>query len=112
MQIDNKSVIKNGNFAQHLLILGRKDEATKFLNNTFILNNDKKRPLLIELWFYRYAHYYDEFPEAETKIKQLLDEGVKSIGWILEDNVTKAIADGHPEPEKLKALAKQITTDV
>lgn len=109
MQIDEQSANKNGNFAQHLLILGRKEEANEFLKEAFKLNNGEKRTLLLELWFYRYAHYNNEFPEAEIKIERLLNEGIKSAGWILEDNVYKAIIDGHPEPEKLKALAKKIT---
>jgi len=74
-----------------------------------MINDSGKTDTLLEIWFYRFAHYYDKFPDAETKIQQLLDEGIRSVGWNLEGNVSKAIADGHPEPEKLKELAKQIT---
>ena len=111
LQIERDNGHFNGNYAQFLLILSRKEEATKFLNKAFQLNKNEKNDLQIELWFYHYAHYFKEFPEAETQIKELLNEGIRSLHWNLEENITKAIEDGHPEPEKLKALAKQITTE-
>jgi hypothetical protein len=33
----------------------------------------------------------------------------KSIGWDFSKNIEVAIAEGHPEPEELKRIAKQIT---
>jgi len=111
LQIEPDNATINGNYAQNLLFTERKEKASKFFAKAFRLNNDNRNRILLKLWFNYFAHYYEEHPEAETEIRQLLDEGVRALHWNLEDNVTKAIEDGHPEPKKLKALAKQITTE-
>ena len=111
LQIEPDSANLNCNYAQHLLTTKRKEKATKLFNKAFQVNNGERNRTLIKLWFYRYAHYYSEYPEAETQIKELLNEGLRALHWNFEDNITKVIEDGHPKPEKLKALAKQITTE-
>ena len=65
---------------------------------------------MVELWFYKYAHYTESLAEAESKIEEFVKEGVRSLGWNLEENVEAAIKNGHPNPMKLKELAKRITT--
>ncbi len=97
----------NGNYAQMLLALGRKDEATPLLAKAF--EHCKKDDLLLELWYYRYAHYPEYIMEAKQKVEELLARGVRSPGWELQPNIERAIADGHPEPSELKRLAKAIS---
>lgn len=109
LSIDPKDANCNGNFACLLLIINKKEEATKYLEAAF-LNNNERNGLLAELWFYKYAHYPESIEETEKEIEQLLSEGVRSIGWDLSSNVETAIANGHPHPEKLKELATRITT--
>ena len=99
----------NGNYARFLLITNKKNEATKYLEKAFTLNDNEKNDLLVELWFYKYAHYLESLDEAEKAIEDLLKEEVQSIGWNLDINVEIAIKDGHPNPEKLKELAQRIT---
>ncbi len=99
----------NGNYAHFLLITGRKNEATEYLNKAFRLNGNEKNDLLVELWFYKYAHYIESLKESEKAIEGLLKEGIQSIGWILDSDIEIAIKKGHPNPEKLKELAQRIT---
>lgn len=106
---DTESANNNGNFANLLLMLKRTDEAKNYIEKAFQLNNNLRNDLLIELWFYRYAHYHEFLEEAEKAIEMLLVEGFRSIDWYLERNVEVAIENGHPNPKKLKELADRIT---
>ena len=109
LSIDSENASINGNYASFLLITNRKNEATKYLEKAFQLNNFEKNDLLVELCFYKYAHYFETLDESEKAIEELLKEGVRSIGWILDQNVEVAIENGHPDPVKLKELAERIT---
>ncbi len=109
LELNSENANINGNYAQFLLIVGRKEEATEYLERALKLSSGEKNALTIELWFYRYAHYSEFLNEAEDNIEKLLDEGIRSIGWDLSENVKIAIKNGHPRPERLKELAKKIT---
>jgi tetratricopeptide (TPR) repeat protein len=106
---DSENANNNGNYACFLLVTDRLNESTKYLEKSFHLNNNEHNGLLVELWFYKYAHYFESIDESEKEIELLLKEGVRSIGWNLEQNVQVAIKNGHPNPKKLKELAKRIT---
>lgn len=108
--IDPNNANLNGNYASLLLVTNKISEATTYLELAFKLNKDEKISLLTELWFYKYAHYFDSLEESENAIEELLNEGYQSIGWDLTQNVEIAIKNGHPNPKKLKELAKRITT--
>lgn len=99
----------NGNYAMLLFLLEKRDDAILYLNKAFELNQNKKHDLLIELWFYRYAHCLETIEESQKEIEFLLSEGIRSEFWNLKANVDKAIKDGHPNPEKLKEFAFRIT---
>ena len=70
---------------------------------------DENEGLNLELWFYRYAIFFDEYKEVEKNIEVLLKKGVKSVGWPLDDVLAAAKELGHPDYEKLSELAKRIT---
>ncbi|WP_350292066.1 tetratricopeptide repeat protein [uncultured Croceitalea sp.] len=110
LKIQPEHANNNGNYSQLLLIQERKKVASKFLNKAFQLNGDEKSDLLIELWFYRFAHYPEYLSEAEQKIEKLLGEGIRSIGWDFGENIKVAIKENHPNQKKLKEFAKRITT--
>jgi tetratricopeptide (TPR) repeat protein len=99
----------NSNYAQVLLVKGKIKEADKYIQRAF--NSAKENDTLIELWFYRYAHFPEFLSEAENKIEELLPNGVRSIGWDFNGNIEQATKDGHPNPEKLKEFARRITTE-
>ncbi len=107
--INPESAISNANYAGFLLANNRKEEASKYLDKAFRLNNSEKTGLLVELWFYKYAHYFETIEEAENTIEKLINENVKSIGWNFDLNIETAIKNGHPNPQKLKELAERIT---
>jgi protein O-mannosyl-transferase len=94
-------------YAQILLEKGKKEETEKHLQIAF--NESVENDLLLEIWFYRYAHYPELFKEAEQKIENLLAKGIRSIDWDFDGNITQAIKEGHPNADKLKEFAKRIT---
>lgn len=108
ISIDSNNAVTNGNYAQILLERGQIEEAKKYMDLAFQKTTENE--LLIELWFYRYAHYPEFTKEAELKIEELLSKGLKSLGWDFNGNIEKAIKDGHPNPDKLKEFAQRITT--
>ena len=109
LSIEPEDPNNNGNYASFLLITNRIKEATKYLEKAFSLNNNEKNDLLVELWFYKYAHYLESIEESGKTIEVLLSEGVRSIDWNLDLNVKIAIENGHPNPEKLKEFEQRIT---
>lgn len=111
LSIDPQEANNNGNYAQFLLITERSREALSYLELAFKLNKDEKNDLLVELWFYKYAHYLESLEEAEKTLEELLNQEYRSIGWDLTRNVEIAVKNGHPNPKKLKELAKRITTE-
>ncbi|MDH7904286.1 tetratricopeptide repeat protein [Porphyromonas gingivalis] len=102
-----------GNYA-HFLITCRGDleRADSLIQQAFESadNNEGMKPLLAELWFYRYAHYYEEWgAEAEKELTALLDAGAKSIGWNLAPDIELARKNKHPHIEQVEAFAKALT---
>jgi hypothetical protein len=68
--------------------------------------------LLLELWFYKYAHISDERDKALKEIKSLIcDKNARSIGFGLQNNVDAAVKEGHPNPQLLQQIADIITED-
>ena len=112
LSIEPDNANNNGNYAGFLFLVNRNEEAKKLLEEAYNLNQNEKNDLLIELWFYKYAHDFDSLKESEKKIEELLKEGVQSLYWNLEDHIEIAIENGHPNPERLKEFAKKITTPV
>jgi protein O-mannosyl-transferase len=111
LSINDKDATILGNYAQFLLIRNESKKANEYIKTAISINSGEKNDTLIELWFYRYAHYKEFLEEAEKKLEQLLAENIKSIGWNLDDNVKIAIENGHPYPEKLRDFVKRITTE-
>lgn len=107
-ELDSKDANNNANYAQLLLQQKRIDEATSLIENAF--ENTDEENLLLELWFYRYAHNPAFLEQAEKEIEKLLTKGAKSEGWNFDENIKVAIEEGHPNPERLKELAKMISS--
>ncbi|RYY29746.1 MAG: tetratricopeptide repeat protein [Sphingobacteriaceae bacterium] len=104
---DNANV--NANYAQILLERSKTFEAEKYMLKAFTYKNDDDA--LIELWFYRFAHFPKFILEAEIKIEELLSIGIRSIGWDFSGNIREAIKNKHPKPEKLQEFALKISTE-
>lgn len=101
----------NINYAQFLLERKELFKAEEYLEKALILNAGRKNDILIELWFYRYAHFSEFLIKAENKLKELLSEGIRSIGWNFNGNINEAIENNHPNPEKLQEFALKISTE-
>lgn len=98
----------NGNYAQFLLIKGKKDEAKSYIENAF-KNSFTENDLLVELWFYRFAHYPEYFEEAKKELDTLLEKGIRSIDWDFSRNIEQAKKEGHKDIKLLEEYAKKIT---
>lgn len=99
----------NGNYAKHLITQHRLIDAKNYINTAFELNTDDLASLDLELHFYRYVCFYDEYPEAKSNVESLLEEGIRSPGWHLDNVVEVAKSLNHPEIEEVKRLAAQIS---
>jgi protein O-mannosyl-transferase len=98
----------NGNFSQFLLIQNRKDEAKLYLQKAFELQTNEE-DLLVELWFYKLAHFQEEYPTAKDKLDELIALEYKSPNWDLSQNIEQAIKENHPHIEVLKEYANKIS---
>jgi Tfp pilus assembly protein PilF/MinD-like ATPase involved in chromosome partitioning or flagellar assembly len=97
-----------GNYAKLLFALGRTDEATRLVAQAWE-KKPRVKALLCELHFYAYAHASHLWPDSLKNLKDLLQAGATSKGWPLQENVSAAKRQGHPEPEFLAALARVVS---
>jgi hypothetical protein len=112
MERDPTDANTAANCAQLLLAIGRDIEGFRILEKAFTLvDHTAPPPLLLELWFYSYAHRStdEERREALHQVRALVDSGVRSPGWDLARTVARARTDGHPESTWLAKLADVIT---
>lgn len=96
--------------AQFLLAKGRSAEGLKVLSDAFDAAwrmDPGVRPsaLMLELWVYRYAHDAARRVESLRAAVALIEAGVRCDGWDFRPTVSRAIADGHPNPDILEDLA-------
>lgn len=110
LELDPNDANDNGNYAQFLLIQGQIEKAKEHITKAFE-NHTKENDLLVELWFYRWAHYPEYFDEAKKELDKLLEAGYHSIGWNFDDNIERAKKDGFEDIELLKRYAKRITEE-
>ena len=109
IELDPNNANNTGNYAKHLIVRGKTKRAKSLIQKAFELNQNKNEGLNLELWFYRYAIFFDEYKEAEKNIEDLLNKGVQSVGWYLDDVLKIAKESGHPDYDKLCELEKRIT---
>ncbi|MBN1967926.1 MAG: tetratricopeptide repeat protein [Candidatus Delongbacteria bacterium] len=111
IELGSSDPICLGNYAHTLLILGRKNEAEKFIYDAFD-KNPLEISILSELWFYRFAHFYDEWKEiAKEELDKLISNGPTSPGWNLSEDLIIAAKSKHPEYDLVKDYAKRISEE-
>ncbi len=100
--------ISIGNYAGLLLAQGNKEEGFGELDR--VTKITKIAELIIELWFYHYAHKEDEEDQknALQEIKILITQNVRSRGFSMKANVQRATDDGHHNPKLLSDLERVI----
>jgi Tfp pilus assembly protein PilF len=116
LELDPKNANLVGNSAGLLLAKGQIQKGKDLLNRAFdlIQNYEIQDSLLIECYFYRYAHFFEDTDQMNNdyeKITSLLNQGIRSIGWDFSLNIKRAKQDGHPHPEILVSLADRISKD-
>lgn len=110
LQLEPDSANINVNYAGFLFTIGKKQLAEKHLELALIkANPEQEKDLLLECYFYQYAHIDNKMAEAEVELLKLLDEGITSPGFDLSQNVERATKEGHPFPDKLRDYANRIT---
>jgi Tfp pilus assembly protein PilF len=110
IELDPDDANKVGNYAKFMIEKKELQDARILIQKAFKLNQQNEREdLTLELWFYRYAIFFDEYKEAEKHINGLLDKGIKSTGWYLDDVLAAAKELGHPDYKNLCELKKRIT---
>ena len=110
LELDPNNANNNGNYALCLLEQGMLDKAHELINKAFHYSQDLERDLTLELWFYRYACFYNEYPESKKKVSQLLNKGIRSPGWQL-DKLVEWVKENinHPEYDQVVAFSKEIS---
>ncbi len=109
LELDPGNANNIGNFAKHLIARKEIKKAYDLIQKAFELNQDKRKDLELELWFYRYAIFFNDYKEALQNIEALLEQGITSPGWYLDDVLAVAKELGHSDYKKLSELAKKIT---
>ncbi|HUV03438.1 MAG TPA: SIR2 family protein [Desulfobacteria bacterium] len=113
LDADPTNAIRLGNYAGLLLARGKQEEGFSLLQKALSLA-DEQTPLALECLFYQYAHTKDKKVRDESlaEIKELVQSGVRSLGWNLQNNVKRAVEDGHPDPEFLDKLSRVISEEI
>ena len=99
----------HGNYALFLLQQRHFEKAKISIDKAFQLIQSHEKSLELELWFYRYACFYQDYPESKSQVDSLLQDGVQSPGWPLEgllETVREIVK--HPEYDQVAKFAKQI----
>jgi len=112
LELEPENVNNIGNYAGLLFSLGRVDEGLKYLEQgRNYLDFEHNKELMLECYFYEYAHIESKRETAEVELLALLEQGVVSPEFDLSTNVERAISDGHSHPEKLREYAEKITSE-
>jgi Tfp pilus assembly protein PilF len=109
LEADPKDANNHANFAGLLLAAGRPDGLVVLEKARELLREFALPPAELECEFYRFTH--GPLPEraaALLKIKALLEHGVRSPGWDLSRNISRALQDGHSEGSWLSKLANVV----
>jgi len=100
-----------GNLAGLLLATGRSDEGLELLNKALqLVTSGDQASLLVELWYYAFAHNPGRDRVAALReLRVLLERGERSLGWDLSRNAKRAKLEHHPDGEWLDSLAAVIS---
>ncbi len=97
-----------GNLAQLVLARGEHAEGRALIDRAFAAK--PPIPLQLELWFYRFAHFPQDYPETTDTLEALLAEGVRSPGWDLSITLAQAKREEHPDQDVLETLANRLSS--
>ena len=110
LAIDPDDASINNNYALFLLLQGHFERAKTFIDKAFQHIEAYNKELELELWFYRYACFYQNYPESKNKVESLWQDGIRSPGWPLEgllETVKQTMQ--HSEYDQVVEIARQIS---
>jgi len=111
-EFDPNDANNNVNHGGLLLGMGRKEEANFYIEKAFdLVSKTPDEVLELELWFYKLAHYPEQYEEAKTNIDRLLNKNIRSIDWDFSKNIEQAAKEGHLHLDELKEYARRITSE-
>jgi len=115
LDLNPNHAINLGNYALFLIEKREFNKASDLIKKAFEANladgKAAKKDLELELWFYCYAAFFNEYKDADKEIEALLEEGVTSPGWNLKEVLKVAEELNHPDLEKLRLFEKRITEE-
>jgi len=112
LDLEQNQINNNANYSKFLIEKGEVDLARDIIKKAFELNKGIRNEVELELWFYCYAVFFNEYKDAPKKIEELLNQGIKSPGWNLSGVLAIAKEMKHPNYKKLEEYAKLITEEV
>jgi len=98
----------NGKYALLLLRQELFDQAETFIQKAFQHIQPHEKSLELELWFYRYACFFQDYPGSKIQVEKLLQNGIRSPGWPLEGLLETTRVKQHPEYGQVAEFVKQI----
>jgi Flp pilus assembly protein TadD len=111
IHLDPENAINMTNYGRVLVVSGDSETARQTINQALDLSRKRgDKDLELELWFYRHAMFYRDYPDAPAAIESLLAQGVTSNEPGLEDVVSAAGKRGHPDYERLSDYSKRISS--
>jgi protein O-mannosyl-transferase len=98
-----------GNYSKLLIEKEYIKKAKEYIDKSFEANKKETNDTLeLELNFYCYAIFPNEYPDAEKNIQDLINKGIRSPGWNLSKVVEVAEKRKHPNIKKLREFEKII----
>jgi len=112
-ELQSNDFIDFVNYLKLLIVTKKNDEAKDTIHKALEIYNKEniENDATIELYFYMYAVFPNDFPESKEKIEELLAKGIKSIGWDFSEILKIAKENNHPYYNKLIEYDKLITQE-